>query len=88
MKNKKKTWGILLIVLPMVCLPVVLSVYAVLNFVSQNQPDVSQSTLVIFSVARFVLSLLGMASVMALIVGIPLGIILLIQSDKKPEKPE
>jgi hypothetical protein len=86
MKNKKKTWGILLIVLPVVGLPVVLMAYAISTFVSQSFLEISEGALITFRVAKMILGMLGVVFVMGGIVGIPVGIVLLVQSEK--DKPE
>lgn len=76
----------MLIVLPVIGLPVVLTLYAISSFMVQGLPEVSQAVITTFRVLKVVLGLLGVLFVMGGIVGIPVGIVLLVQSEKnKPE---
>jgi len=86
MKNKKKTWGILLIVLPVIGLPLVLTLYAIVSFVGQGFSSDSQALITTFRVAKMIFGLLGLIFVMGGLVGIPVGIVLLVQSGK--DRPE
>ncbi len=88
MKNKKKVWGIVLIVLPIVGLPIVLTIYAILGFVSQSLPGMSETSLTVLRIVKVILGLLGSLFVMGGFIAIPVGIVLLIQGSKTPNKPE
>lgn len=88
MKNKKKVWGIVLIVLPVIGLPVVLTLYAVLGFVGQSMGELSEAAITGFRIGKMLLGLFGMIFVLGGLVMVPTGIVLLAKSDKKEEKPQ
>ena len=81
-KKTKKNVGLALIIVPIVGLPIILSAYAILAFVG-NSLMVSSGGGVGFRVMNIILSMLGLVCVAGLIVGIPIGIVLLIQSGEK-----
>lgn len=83
---QRKTKGILLIVLPIPTLFVVMASYAIASFVISSidrAADSSSSTvLVIGQIINLLLGLVGIAAVVGVLVGIPVGIYLLATEDK------
>lgn len=86
MKSHKKIWGIVLIVYPIIGLPIVLTIYAIMSFVSSNLTDPQSTTIVVFRILKVLLGLLGVLCVLGVFIAIPIGIILLASSAKKTEK--
>ncbi|KKQ79033.1 MAG: hypothetical protein UT02_C0049G0003 [Parcubacteria group bacterium GW2011_GWC2_38_7] len=82
--EKKKSsrnviWGVLCLIVPFFLLIFTLSGYAIVTFVASqlaSGPSIS------LKILGMVLGLVGILSVVGILVGIPLGIILLVKKDK------
>ncbi|MEK7459118.1 MAG: hypothetical protein AAB663_01790 [Patescibacteria group bacterium] len=81
---QRKTKGILLVVLPIPTLFFVMVVYAIVSFFLSSVAETSDSSvgLVVSQISSILLGLIGVAAVVGILIGIPVGIYLLATEDK------
>lgn len=88
---QRKTVGILLLAVPLPLLVITLAVYAIASFVIASLVMASDGdgsgAVVIGQILSIVLGLIGVAAVIGLIIGIPLGIYLIVTADKHTAAP-
>ena len=78
-KNTKKIISIILIVGPFVGIVVTMASYAVLGALFAGAAPASQDMVVMGSIIRLALGFLGLVSVVGIIIGGPIGVILMFQ---------
>ena len=78
-KKRRVVWGVILIVVPILALPVLLSIYAIFSFVAIKVGG--ENWIVVASIVRVLLGLCGVLSILGMFVGIPVGIYLLVKKN-------
>lgn len=87
MKLRRKTLGLILLAVPIPTLILTLSLYAILNFIASSLADTGNDAGGLMVVAQFsniALGLLGIVSVVGIIIGMPVGLILLLSGGSSP----
>lgn len=83
MTNKKK--GILFLTVPVATIAVVMFSFALVSAIFGSSADlpVGSWQLLTLSIANYILGLIGLLAVIGVIVGVPVGIVLLCTKDSK-----
>src|SRR3989344_2281963 len=87
--TREQKIGLMWLVLPIACLPIILSIFAIVKFVTY-QLAVSGDPVsggVGVSMINVILSLLGLLCVLGIIIGIPLGIVYILKDTMPPGTP-